>query len=62
LEVKHKVHDYLRKINRLENKDELEQITNDINRECPFIDFSQLLTDKDAEFILGKRKERPSAP
>jgi hypothetical protein len=28
----------------------------EIKRECPLIDFSQALTDIDAEMVLGKRE------
>jgi len=40
----------------VDNKALLEEITNKALTELPKIDFTQTLTDKDAQLILGKRK------
>ena len=54
-ELKNKVNEFVRKIKKVQSKEELDALQEEISKECPLIDFSQSLTDKDAYLILGKR-------
>lgn len=55
LELKNLVNDLIRRTNKVETKEELTNLEAEIAKECPLIDFSQCLTDKDAQILLGKR-------
>ena len=55
IELKNKVSELNRKINKIETREDLQQIRELVEAECPLIDFSQTLTDKDAYIQLGKR-------
>lgn len=48
IELKNKVSELNRKINKIETREDLQQIREQVEAECPLIDFSQTLTDKDA--------------
>lgn len=48
LELKNSVNELVRRVNRVETKEELTKLEAEVVRECPLIDFSQCLTDKDA--------------
>ncbi len=51
--------DYIRRMRKIETKEELHKIEEEIKRECPMVDFSQSLSDINAELLLGKRTEHP---
>jgi hypothetical protein len=48
LELKNKVSELNRKINKIETKEDLQRVQEEVKNECPLVDFSQTLTDKDA--------------
>lgn len=39
-DIKSKVTEFMRRINKVENKDQLEELKKHIDSECPYIDFS----------------------
>lgn len=48
VEVKNQVGACLRKLKKIENKEDLQRIESEISQECQFIDFTQALTDINA--------------
>jgi hypothetical protein len=61
LDLKNKIHDFLRKIKRLRNKQEIEELSKQIKDSDVSVDFKMMLIDKESEFNLGKRMEKPEA-
>ena len=55
INLKNQVGDFLRKLNKAESKEELNELEKEITQECPLINFSQVFSDKEAFITLGKR-------
>ena len=53
--LRNQVHEYLRKLNKAETKEQLNELEREIAQECPLINYSQVFSDKDAFISLGKR-------
>ena len=54
-ETKNKVADYRQKIKMCKSKAEIDALEKEIIRSC-MVDFTQEITDRKADFMLGKRK------
>jgi len=56
--LKAQVHDFMRRLDRIESKDQLQLVEKEIQQECQYVDFSQVLADKEAFITLGKRPSK----
>ena len=48
----------MRRLDRVESKDQLQLVEKEIQQECLYVDFSQVLADKEAFITLGKRPSK----
>ena len=57
MELRNLTNDLVRKLKRIETKEELHALEAEADKECPLIDFSQTVIDIDAQMVLGKRNQ-----